>query len=200
MKWQAVVLGVVIPGVCWGQAVPAPAAAPHMVRAAGMPLHDGTLPPGTLTVRLVQGAFIQNLDDRLVEVEVAGGKIDAARTGADGRAQFAHLPVGGRVRAGTTINGERLESDPFEMPATSGVRVLLVAGGDDGPAVAPAGHGSIIWPGATATAAVSSPPPRIAGRVPAPGDPGVAAIRAVLATTTVLAFGAFLFTRRTRAA
>jgi hypothetical protein len=100
----------------------------QMVRAAGMPLRDGALPPGTLTVRLVRGSFDGDLMGHTVEVEVAGQRTLRAQTGEQGRAQFAHLPIGATVRAAAVIGGERLQSDAFTIPAESGLRVLLVTG------------------------------------------------------------------------
>lgn len=100
----------------------------QMVRAAGMPLRDGALPPGTLTVRLVRGSFDGDVIGHTVEVEAAGRSPLRARTGEQGRAEFAHLPIGVPVRAAAVVDGERLQSDEFTMPAESGVRVLLVTG------------------------------------------------------------------------
>lgn len=114
--------------------------ASQMVRAAGMPLNDGALPPGSLTVRVVEGAFTGDLPGVRVEATVDGGTSQSAITGDKGRAEFAHLPVGVRVQVSAVVNGERLTSDTFPMPAQSGVRVLLVAGG--GRAGAEAGHSS----------------------------------------------------------
>jgi len=159
-----------------------------------MPLNDGGLAPGMLTVRIVQGAFTRNLADQLVEVEVAGGKLETAKTGADGRAQFAHLPIGARVRTSATIDGERLASEPFDMPAASGVRVLLVAG--DGAASA----GITLSPSALTSPHPSAGPvtPAIPQPVvPSSSDTRVAAIRGALATATIFAFG-LLFYNRTR--
>jgi hypothetical protein len=170
----------------------------HMVRAAGMPLNDGALPPGMLTVRVVEGAFTHDLADLLVTVTIEGGTIHSARTGADGRAEFAHLQVGRRLRASVTVGSEQLESDVFEMPATSGVRLLLVT--DRGRATA----------GGEATAATV--PPTSAAFIPATvsevqtdarrndDDVAVTAIRAVLATTTALALAAAWLKRRPRRA
>jgi hypothetical protein len=108
-----------------------------MVRAAGMPLNDGSLPPGMLTVRVVRGAFTEDLAGRAVTVDVGGGRHETARTGLDGRAQFAHLPVGTPVRVSTIVDDQQLVSDTFTLPAESGVRVLLVV--EDGTdAAAPA--------------------------------------------------------------
>jgi hypothetical protein len=192
---HAVWLVVLVPGICAGQ-TPAPeAAAPHLVRAAGMPLNDGALAPGMLTVRIVQGTFTRNLAEQVVEVEVAGGKVETAKTGADGRAQFAHLPIGVRVRTSATIGGERLSSEPFDMPAESGVRVLLVAGDGTAPAgVAPA-------PSALASPHPTSEP--VAPEVPQPiapssADTWIAAIRGALATATLFAFGLIVYNRTRR--
>jgi hypothetical protein len=101
---------------------------PHTtVRAAGMPLQDGELTPGTLTVRVVREAFSENLAGQTVTLEIDGGEPRSASTGGDGRALFAHLPIGARVRARADVAGERLESESFPMPAEAGVRVLFVA-------------------------------------------------------------------------
>lgn len=107
--------------------VPAASAAPAAVRAVGMPLPDGGLPPGVLTVRVVRGGFTDNLVDVEVRLDV-GGKPRTARTGSDGRAQFAHLPIGAQVRASVVVGGRTFESESFAVPGQSGVRLLLAAG------------------------------------------------------------------------
>ena len=195
------------PALCAAQTVVPDSAATQMVRAAGMPLNDGALAPGMLTVRVVEGAFTRDIANQLVEVEVAGGKIEAARTGPDGRAQFAHLPVGGRVRAWASVEGERLESDSFDMPTQSGVRLLLVAGSGAGAPLsgksAPAGDANT-WATSPALPPNHPPLPEASVQVstaPAPahdGADGVLAIRAVLVTTTLFAFGIVLVRRPRR--
>jgi hypothetical protein len=200
---RAVVIALV-PALCAAQTAISDSAATQMVRAAGMPLNDGGLAPGILTVRVVEGAFTRDIANQVVEIEVAGGKVASARTAADGRAQFAHLPVGARVRAWAVVGGERLESDNFDMPAQSGVRVLLVAGAGAGAPVAespapaldantwPAGSSSALPPNhpplPETTAAIPAAPPSSAGD-------GVLAVRAVLLTATIFAFGIVLFRR-----
>lgn len=155
---------------------PAGGGATQMVRAAGMPLNDGALAPGTLTVRVVQGAFTGNLSGLDVELTVEGQAPKQAVTGADGRAQFAHLPIGARVQASVAVGDERLVSEAFAMPAESGVRLLLVTSDDFVD---------------TATAeAVPAPP--AAGVAPVPGaadaDAGVAAFRAFMVAATAFLF------------
>jgi hypothetical protein len=149
-----------------------PAAQDATVRAAGSPLRDGVLPPGMLTVRVVRGAFTNNVDAVDVQADLGAGRVERARTGADGRAQFAHLPIGARVQVTTTVDGESLVSEAFEMPAESGVRLLLVAGGDT------SGHGLV----------AQGPAPDVQPRpsdVPAQAGPAPAAAHAPAAPPPV---------------
>lgn len=188
---------VLVPALCASQTSSPAVAAGQMVRGAGMPLNDGGLAPGMLTVRVVEGAFTRNFAGQLVEVEVAGGKIESARTGPDGRAQFAHIPIGARLRAWSSVDGERLESDSFEMPAESGVRVLLVAGSGAGaPVSGTPGADTGTWQaGGSATLPPNHPPlPDAAAAVPvAPASTsGEGVVRAVLLTATIFAFGIVL--------
>jgi hypothetical protein len=199
------VIGVMVPGIAAAQAVPPPLstdnAASHMVRAAGMPLRDGALPPGTLTVRIVQGGFSGNLGGQSVQAEVLGGKVEVATTGADGRAQFAHLPVGSQIHASAVVDGERLESETFAMPAESGVRVLLVAGG--GATTAPAAGDEAAPPGIVAATMFESPGGVVetasSASAPEPAATGgVAIVRIALALATALACTLFVLSRRYR--
>lgn len=160
-----------------------------MVRAAGMPLNDGTLPPGILTVRVVRGAFTADLPDQTVTVDISGGKQESARTGPDGRAQFAHLPVGADVRVSAVVENEQLTSEVFAVPAESGVRVLLVADG---------GGGRDTSVAADSVNASSLPPettPLTAARAQSPSGPstGVLAIRVFFTIATLAAFAFVLF-------
>jgi hypothetical protein len=215
MKSRVIVacLGLV-PAIAWAQAPPPPLVSPHAVavvdqspvgespaadhgsaKAAGMPLRDGALAPGTLTVRVVRGSFDDNLVGQAVTVTVSGGRTEQATTDAQGRATFAHLSVGASVSAAATVGGAALASDAFVMPAESGVRLLLVVG--DGPVVgsgAPAasadsrpaeGDASSPTLSATSTTAVDTPWPRSARD---DTSSGVTAIRVVMATATLLAF------------
>lgn len=192
---RLIVLGlvVVVPAVCAAQpssSSSGPEPSHAMVRAAGMPLNDAALPAGTLTVRVVRGAFAGDLADLEVELEVAG-RVERERTKADGRAEFAHLPIGATVRARATVDGQRLESQRFEVPAAAGVRLLLVAGGDPLPAPAlPPGHPDV--PAASAASMSIAPP------VTETGQSGVGVVRKTLASATLLAFAALFFRRYVR--
>ncbi len=176
-----------------------------MTRAAGMPLGDGTLAPGMLTVRIVRGDFSNNAADQDVTIEVTGGAAQRARTGADGRAQFAHLAVGASVRAVATVDGESLTSDVFTIPAESGVRLLLVAG--DGPATASGPAPGAAGPTSTAALALTgdragaaqAASSSVPGAPPAAGAGGtdaIVVIRAVLAGATLLSIGLLVLRRR----
>lgn len=213
----ATVLAATLPALTQAQAPPPGLLSPHaaasadpadhgVAKAAGMPLRDGNLAPGMLTVRIVRGSFDNNVPDQNVTVSVAGGKTETVRTGPDGRAQFAHLPVGASVQAAATVDDEALLSDAFDMPGESGVRLLLVVG--EGPVTAAgmpptAPSPAPLVPGAGATEVLAGGPV-----VPAEGatttrdwgdsSTGVTAIRAIMATTTILAFVFVGFRRQGR--
>lgn len=172
-----------------------------MVRAAGMALQDGTLAPGSLTVRIVQGNFSGNLAGIDVTLDVSGEGAKRMPTGADGRAAFAHLPIGSTVVASAAVNGQRLQSERFTMPAEAGIRLLFVAGGEfvdtatkeGAQALPPIGPGSAPpLPDGTgqptaASAAASAAPVR--GPAPEGGpNEGVATLRVVMVVLTLAAF------------
>ncbi len=214
----ATVLAMTVPALTHAQAPPPGLLSPHadlagadpadhgVAKAAGMPLRDGNLAPGMLTVRIVRGSFDNNVPDQNVTVSVAGGKTETVRTGPDGRAQFAHLPVGASVQAAATVDDEALLSDSFEMPGESGVRLLLVVG--EGPVTAagmPPGAPSqapTILADAATTVLVGAPVMPVVGATTAndwgDGSTGVTTIRVIMATTTILAFVFVGFRRQGR--
>jgi hypothetical protein len=57
-----------------------------------------------------------------------GGKVSAATTDAMGRAEFMDLSPGAPGQAAATVDGEAMESQPFTVPSSGGLRVILVAG------------------------------------------------------------------------
>lgn len=167
-----------------------PAAARHtMVQAAGMPLNDGALAPGMLTVRVVRGAFTADLSGQTVSVDLDGGRRESAQTGPDGRALFAHLPVGAQVRVSALVDNQQLASEAFVLPPDSGVRILLVV--DDGNRAGTA-LASASTPPSPLPATISGPTAHTASPRRGPSS-GVLAIRIFFTVATLGAFALVLF-------
>lgn len=99
---------------------------PDPKQMSGRPLPVGDLPVGTVTVRVVRGSMANVIPNQ--PVELSGGPSPlTARTNDQGRAEFPGLRPGATVRATTTVDGERIESQPFTVPSSGGIRVALVA-------------------------------------------------------------------------
>ena len=98
---------------------------PDARQMSGTPLNVGELAPGTVTVRVVRGALTNPLAKQ--KVELAGDLTAAAETNDVGRAEFTGLKIGARIKAAVTVEGERIESQVFEVPPTGGIRLALVA-------------------------------------------------------------------------
>jgi hypothetical protein len=98
---------------------------PSLINGKAIPA--GELPTGTVTVRVVKENVGNNLPGQKVTV-TAGGKTFTATTDEQGRAEFKSLPEGSQGRAEATVDGERMQSDPFPVPASGGIRVILIAG------------------------------------------------------------------------
>jgi hypothetical protein len=93
---------------------------------SGIPRTVSELPAGTVSVRVVRGQLSNYVANQVVEL-VAGGETRTARTDESGRAEFAGLAAGARVKTSAVVGSERLESQEFPVPAEGGVRLLLVA-------------------------------------------------------------------------
>ena len=108
-------------------AVPAAAQVnmPNPKEISGVPLPAQDLPAGTISVRVVRGAFTANLSNQPVEITI-DGKTQTMKTDSNGRVQVANLKAGTKVRAVTVVDGARLESQEITIAAT-GIRVVLVA-------------------------------------------------------------------------
>ncbi len=117
---SSLVLGLVIPGAS-AQEMPDPS------QIHGLAIPASELPAGTVTVRVVREALGNNIEGQQVRVTV-GTETRTAVTDDLGRAEFSDLPRGAEVRAETTVDGEALVSRPFQVPATGGLRIILVAG------------------------------------------------------------------------
>lgn len=109
-------------GLCFAQInMPDPA----LIHGRAIPAPE--LTNGTVTVRVVREAIGNNIAGQDVRV-TAGGAVRTARTDAQGRAEFRDLPSGTEARAESTVGGEQLVSEPFTVPSSGGLRVILVAG------------------------------------------------------------------------
>jgi len=126
---------------------------PDLRTMSGMSMPSPDLPDGTVSVRVVRNEISNNLSGVTVDLEGAGAP-RSMKTGADGRAVFSGLPPGSTVRAVATVDGQRLESQPIEVPATGGVRTILAL--MDAAGAPPAG-GAAAGPPAAAPAAPSGP-------------------------------------------
>jgi len=121
----------------WALGVIALAALCASVSAQDMPdpslIHGRAIPApelanGTVTVRVVREAIGNNAPGQQVTVSV-GGATRSATTDAQGRAEFHGLPSNGsNAIAEVTVDGEKLVSQPFAVPTSGGLRVILVAG------------------------------------------------------------------------
>jgi len=99
---------------------------PDPKEISGIPLPVGDVAVGTVVVRVIKGSLANNLSDQQVEL-LGGGPARTVKTDSTGRAEFAGLTPGTRVTAVTTVQGERLQSQEFAVPAAGGTRLLLVA-------------------------------------------------------------------------
>jgi hypothetical protein len=104
----------------------APAGMPDPRQMSGIPLPSADVAPGTITVRVIKGSLANVIPNQPVELQI-GTTTRKANTDAAGRASFEGVPPGTRVKAFTQVAGERLESQEFQVPATGGIRVMLVA-------------------------------------------------------------------------
>src|SRR5215210_1796008 len=98
---------------------------PDPRQMSGVPLPTGDLPVGTITVRVIRGSLSNPVLNQ--PVQITGGATATRTTNESGRAEFSGLTPGARVKAFTDVNGERLESREIEIPASGGVRLMLVA-------------------------------------------------------------------------
>ena len=105
--------------------VPLGAQMPDPRQMSGVPLPTADVPAGTVTVRVVRGSLSNLIVDQ--PVELSGDVSATAQTNDAGRAEFTGLKPGARLRAATTVDGERLESQEFTLPPAAGVRLMLVA-------------------------------------------------------------------------
>lgn len=102
-------------------------AMPDPTQMAGMAIPAPELPDGTVSVRLVREQLGNNIVGHPVKV-VAQASTAEGKTDETGRAAITGLPRGATATAHATVDGEELTSNPFQVPATGGIRVILIAG------------------------------------------------------------------------
>ena len=111
---------------------------------AARPLMVGDLPLGTVTVRVGRGSLSNAAVgvDVVASVTAPGGKPSrrTEKTKSDGRATFSALPVGAEFRAEAVVDGERLQTASFAIPAEGGTRLMLVSKPDESSGAASAGE------------------------------------------------------------
>ena len=101
---------------------------PSVINGKAIPA--GELQTGTVTVRVVRESIGNNVVGQSVTMTV-NGEMKKAVTDEQGRAEFKGLPAGANGRAEANVKGEQLQSDPFVVPTSGGLRVILVAGLSD---------------------------------------------------------------------
>jgi hypothetical protein len=123
---------------------------PDLGSMSGTPLPTADLPNGTVSVRVVRGDLSNNVAGQVVELH-GTPQDQKVTTDESGRAVFNNVPVGASVHVMTVLDGQQIESRSFPMPATGGVRLILV-GGAGPPGRTPAqGQGAAPAPAAPAT-------------------------------------------------
>jgi hypothetical protein len=97
---------------------------PSQIHGRALPAPE--LSNGAVTVRVVREAIGNDVPGQTVTVTV-GNATQQGVTDEEGRATFSGLAAGEAI-ARVTVDGEALESQPFQVPTVGGLRVILVAG------------------------------------------------------------------------
>ena len=98
---------------------------PDPKQMSGIALAVPDIPVGTVTARVIRGALTNPVPG--LDVEVTGSGVSkTAKTDEAGRATFSGLTPGTRLKAVVVANGERVESQEFEVPSRGGIRTMLV--------------------------------------------------------------------------
>jgi hypothetical protein len=115
----------------FGASTSAQVAMPDPTQMAGMAIPAPELPTGTISVRLVRERLGNNIVGHEVKV-TAGTVTQTATTDETGRATFTGLPGHEQATAEAVVDGERVVSNPFEVPhENGGLRVILISGIQD---------------------------------------------------------------------
>lgn len=137
IKTVLCVLGVLCVGPAQLGAQQGGFAMPDAKEMSGIPRPVDDLPNSVVSVRLIRGSLSNNITGHPVELHI-GSRVVTVKTDDTGRAQFAELGAGMKVKASADVDGEHLESPEFPVPAKGGIRMLLVAT-DPNKKAAPAG-------------------------------------------------------------
>ena len=113
-----------VAGVVSGPVAHAQVAMPNPKEMSGNVLPVNDIPAGTVTVRVVRGAF-RNIPGQPVDFLIAGKKRTVV-TDANGRAEISGLARGTQLTAEAIVDGEKLVSKPA-LVESSGLRIILVA-------------------------------------------------------------------------
>jgi hypothetical protein len=101
-------------------------AMPDPREMSGVPLPVSDVAAGTVTVRVIRGSFANPVPSQTVEL--TGGATPVRATTDDaGRAEFSGLASGTRLIARAVVAGQSLHSQEFTVPASGGIRLILVA-------------------------------------------------------------------------
>jgi hypothetical protein len=127
------------------------------------------VPAGTVSVRVIRQTMSNNATGVEVQLEAPPQSLKAT-TDANGRAVFPNVAQGLTWKAVAIVDGERLESQPFNIPSAGGLRMLLVAGLKSGaPAASGAPAPGVAAPAGQAGASAGSTPGGAAAQA-VPGD------------------------------
>lgn len=107
-----------------GPVAQAQVAMPNPKEMSGNVLPVNDIPAGTVTVRVVRGAF-KNIPGQPVDFLIAGKKRTVV-TDANGRAEVSGLARGTELTAEAVVDGEKLVSKRAVVEST-GLRIILVA-------------------------------------------------------------------------
>jgi hypothetical protein len=144
MKWWSLAALLLFAGTAFAQP---PAQEGDAQAMAARPLMVGDLPAGTVTVRVGRGSLSNAAVgvDVVASVTAPGGKatMRTEKTKSDGRATFADLAVGAEFQAQAVVDGQRLQTASFAIPAEGGARLMLLSqqsqdesAGEEAPAAA----------------------------------------------------------------
>jgi hypothetical protein len=95
-------------------------------KMSGIPRPDPQVPAGTITVRLIRGELANRITGLDVGLVDGSGKVVMQKTDDQGRATFPGLAAPGPYQARATDGVEELTSQPIELQANMGSRVMLV--------------------------------------------------------------------------